>query len=111
MAMHGVRMGRIELGEHVMVTGMGVVGQLVMRLAAGIQSETRIAVDLSDTRLQKARASGATHAFNPRTDDLHPQIQSVTGDRGLDLVVEGQATPMSCPGSSNFAGSAAASSC
>ena len=76
-----------------MVTGMGVVGQLVMRLAAGIQSETRIAVDLSDSRLQKARASGAMHAFNPRTDDLHPRIQSVTGDRGLDLVVEASGYP------------------
>ena len=43
---------QIELGEHVLVTGMGLVGQLVMRLAAGIRAETLVAVDLLDERLQ-----------------------------------------------------------
>ena len=80
-----MRKARIELGEHVLVTGMGLVGQLVMRLAAGIRAETLIAVDLLDERLQKPKEGGATPAFNPQTVDLKAEIQKVTQERGLDV--------------------------
>lgn len=97
VAMHGVRKARLELGEHMMVTGMGVVGQLVMRLAAGIRAESLIAVDLVDGRLQKAKAGGATHAFNPQTVDLKAEVQDVTRERGLDVVVEASGYPELLP--------------
>ena len=97
IAMHGVRKARIELGEYVMVTGMGLVGQLVMRLATGIRAESLIAVDSVVDRLQKAKTGGATHIFNPQEIDLKAQIQKVTQDGGLDVVIEASGYPELLP--------------
>lgn len=83
VAMHGVRKARIELGEYVLITGMGVVGQLVLRLAAQTGAEALIAADLVDARLHKAREGGATHTINPRTVDLKTEVERATGGRWL----------------------------
>jgi len=93
VAIHGVRKARIELGEYALVTGMGVVGQLALRLAAGTGAEALIAVDLVDERLQKAREGGATHTFNPKRADLKVEIERVTGGRWLDVTVEASGYP------------------
>lgn len=93
VAMHGVRKARIELGEYVLVTGMGVVGQLVLRLAAGTGAEALMAVDLVDERLKKAAEGGATHTLNPRKADLKADIERITGGRWLDVVIEASGYP------------------
>jgi L-iditol 2-dehydrogenase len=93
VAMHGVRKARIELGEHVLVTGMGLVGQLVLRLVTGSGAETLTAVDLVDERLARAEAGGALHTVNPRTTDLKTTVDQVTQDRGLDVVIEASGYP------------------
>jgi 2-desacetyl-2-hydroxyethyl bacteriochlorophyllide A dehydrogenase len=93
VSMHGVRRARVELGEHVAITGMGVVGQLALQLVAQTGCETLIAVDLSDFRLRVARAHGATHALNPRTSDWTSTIRDLTNQRGLDCVIEASGYP------------------
>lgn len=93
VAMHGLRKARIELGEHALISGMGLVGQLALRLAAGMHSETLIAVDLVDERLQKALQGGATHSVNPRTTNLKEEVDRTTGSRGLDVVIEASGYP------------------
>ena len=76
-----------------MTTGMGVVGQLAMRPASGIRTETLIAADLVEDRLEKAKAGGATRALNPQTSDLKSRIQEITRERGLDVVIEASGYP------------------
>lgn len=93
VAMHGVRKARIELGEHVLVTGMGVVGQLALRLAAGIRSDTLIGADLVEARLEKAKEGGATHTINPRAADMKAEVASITGGRGIDVAIEASGYP------------------
>lgn len=97
VAMHGVRKARIELGEHVMITGMGLVGQLALRLASGVRSETLIAVDFVDQRLNRAKEGGATHTLNPRSVDLMEEVRRITGGRGLDTVIEASGYPDALP--------------
>ena len=63
----------------------------------GIRAETLIAVDLLDERLQKPKEGGATPAFNPQTVDLKAEIQKVTQERGLDVVVEASGYPELLP--------------
>ncbi len=93
VAMHGVRRAKVELGEHVAITGMGVVGQLALQLVAQTGCETLIAVDLSDFRLNVARARGATHTLNPQTSDWTSTIRALTNKRGLDCVIEASGYP------------------
>ena len=92
VSMHGVRKARPELGEFAAITGMGVVGQLALQLAARTGCELLIAVDLSAARLQTAAASGATHTLQAG-DDLPARVAALTGDRGLDVALEASGYP------------------
>jgi 2-desacetyl-2-hydroxyethyl bacteriochlorophyllide A dehydrogenase len=97
VAAHGVRRARIELGEYVLITGMGVVGQLALQLAAQTGCEALMGTDLSDARLEIARAHGATHALNPHRDDLAAAVHRLTNGRGLDCVIEASGYPDQLP--------------
>ena len=97
VSMHGVRKARIELGEFACITGMGLVGQLALQLASQTGAEVLVAVDLSDPRLEVAKASGATHALNPSRCDLSAEIESITEGRGLDVTIEASGYPELLP--------------
>ena len=70
VSMHGLRKARIELGEFVAITGMGVVGQIALQLAAQAGCEALIAIDICNNRLRIASHSGATHTLNPNSRSL-----------------------------------------
>ena len=93
VSIHGVRKAKLEFGEHLMITGMGVVGQLALQLAKLTGCDQAIAVDLIDQRLEKADISGATHVLNPTTCDLKSPVQQLTEGRGLDVVIEASGYP------------------
>ncbi len=97
VSMHGVRKARIELGEFACITGMGLVGQLALQLASRTGAEVLVAIDLSDPRLEVAKASGATHALNPNRCDLSAEVQSITEGRGLDVTIEASGYPELLP--------------
>jgi threonine dehydrogenase-like Zn-dependent dehydrogenase len=58
IAMHGVRRGEVQLGETAAVIGLGLIGQLVVRLlvAAGVQA---IGIDPVPERCRLAEKAGA----------------------------------------------------
>lgn len=93
VAMHGVRKAKIEAGEHLLITGMGVVGQLVLRICRHLGTETILAADLVNERLAMAASGGATHVVNPRQMDLAATVGTVTDGRGVDVVVEASGYP------------------
>ena len=97
VSMHGVRKARIELGEFACITGMGLVGQLALQLAAQAGAELLFAIDLSESRLEVARDSGATHALNPKRCDLRSEVGSITEGRGLDVTIEASGYPELLP--------------
>lgn len=97
ISIHGVRRARVELGEHVAVTGMGVVGQLALQLVALTGCESLIAADLSDFRLHVAKSYGATHTINPQMGDFAELVHRVTGGRGLDCIIEASGYPDPLP--------------
>lgn len=93
VSMHGVRKAAIELGEFAAITGMGLVGQIALQLASRTGCEALIAIDPCEARLQTAERFGATHVFNPDKSDLKAEINSVTGNRGLDATIEASGYP------------------
>lgn len=96
VSMHGVRKARLELGEFAAITGMGLVGQLALQLAARSGCELLVAVDLSAARLETAAASGATHTLLAG-DDLPARVAAITDDRGLDVAIEASGYPEILP--------------
>lgn len=97
VSMHGVRKARIELGEFACITGMGLVGQLALQLAAQTGAELLVAIDLSDSRLEVAKASGATHVLSPNRCDVRSEVENITAGRGLDVTIEASGYPELLP--------------
>lgn len=86
IAMHGVRRAEVQLGETAAVIGLGLIGQLVVRLlaASGVQA---IGIDPVPDRCRLAEKGGAALAGSP--DDLEGVLAGlarITAGRGADHV-------------------------
>jgi propanol-preferring alcohol dehydrogenase len=87
-AFHAVtRQGALTAGQWVAVHGAGGIGLSAVQIAAALGGRV-IAVDLTDAKLAKARAEGALHAVNARTQDPVEAIRQLTGG-GADLAIGG----------------------
>lgn len=76
-----VRKSSVTHGENVVVFGVGIIGLGVIQalIARNIKVNRLIAVDVHDTRLDKALALGATDAVNASDGDVFNQIVGITG--------------------------------
>jgi predicted dehydrogenase/threonine dehydrogenase-like Zn-dependent dehydrogenase len=86
IAMHGVRRSEVQLGEVAAVIGLGLIGQLVVRLlaAAGVQA---IGVDPVPDRCRLAEKGGAVACGSPDDlDGLLAELAKITSGRGADHV-------------------------
>lgn len=93
IAMQGVRLAGLRLGERVAVFGQGLIGQFARQLAALDGAATTFAVDLVDARLEVARRHGATHVVNPRREDVAAAVQAATTGHGVDVAIEATGNP------------------
>ncbi len=88
IALHGVRRAEVQLGETACVIGLGLVGQLVVRLlvAAGVRV---VGVDPTDDRCILAEAAGALVCAAPSDDGIdrvERALLSATGGLGADHI-------------------------
>ena len=86
IALHGVRRAEVQLGETAVVIGLGLIGQLVVRLlmAAGVQA---VGVDPVDARCRLAEKAGAALAGSPNDlDTLASGLAAITNGRGADHI-------------------------
>jgi predicted dehydrogenase/threonine dehydrogenase-like Zn-dependent dehydrogenase len=95
IALNGVRIADISLGERVAVIGLGLVGQLVAQLAR-LQGGFIIATDLRPDRVELARQLGADVSLVGGSE-LSGQIQSVTNGLGVDCVIIAAASKSDAP--------------
>jgi predicted dehydrogenase/threonine dehydrogenase-like Zn-dependent dehydrogenase len=88
IAMHGVRRAEVQLGETAAVIGLGLVGQLVVRLltAAGVQV---VGIDPVEDRCRLAEKAGAALCGSPAADGMDAvlrELAAITSGRGADHV-------------------------
>jgi predicted dehydrogenase len=86
IAMQGVRRAEVQIGETAAVIGLGLIGQLVVRLlaAAGVQA---VGIDPVPERCGLAEKAGALATGSP--DDLDTvlaELAKITSGRGADHV-------------------------
>lgn len=82
-----VQYSEMQVGDDVVVIGVGGIGLLCLMVARAAGAGRLIAVDTSDYALANAKALGATHLVNPRMGDAKRQVYEIIPD-GPDLVVE-----------------------
>lgn len=88
-----INTGAVQRGESVAVIGCGGVGSAAVAGAALAGATTIIAVDLSDSKLRRARQFGATHTVNSSDTDPIEAIRALTGGFGADVVIDAVGRP------------------
>lgn len=84
-----VERSEIRPGEDVLVHAAGSgVGTAAIQIARLWGARRIIAVASTDEKLEKARALGATHGINSKTQDIAAEVKKLTEKKGVDLVVE-----------------------
>jgi NADPH:quinone reductase-like Zn-dependent oxidoreductase len=80
--------GSLKAGDTVLVLGTGGVSIFALQLAKSMGA-TVIATSSSDEKLERARALGAAHTVNYRTNtEWASKVTEFTGGRGVDHVIE-----------------------
>ena len=89
IACNGVRRASLQMGEAVVVYGLGIIGQLVCQWARLDGARPIIGVDLSDSRREFAeRLGGATMVIDGADEDILEQVEAATRGRKADCVFE-----------------------
>ena len=88
IAMHGVRRAEVQLGDTACVIGLGLVGQLVVRLliASGVRV---IGLDVIEERCQLAEQAGAVLCAAPSGDGMDAvqrALDEISGGLGADHI-------------------------
>lgn len=81
-----VNTAQIPAGSSVVVIGTGGVGLNSVQGAALSGATPLIALDLVESKLETAKAFGATHTVNAAAADATAQVQALTNGRGADYV-------------------------
>ncbi|MFD7445885.1 NAD(P)-dependent alcohol dehydrogenase [Streptomyces sp. NPDC059909] len=76
-----------EAGSTFVVFGTGAVGMSALLAARVANCSTIIAVDIVQSRLQRARELGATHIINGQMENATDHIKEITGG-GVDYAVD-----------------------
>ncbi len=88
IAMHGVRRAETQLGDTACVIGLGLIGQLVVRLlvASGVRV---VGLDVIEERCRLAEQAGAVRCAAPDDEGMaaiQASLDEITGGRGADHV-------------------------
>lgn len=82
---HSVRKAKIELGDDVVVIGVGIMGAFHIQLAK-LSGARVIACEVDDERLEIAKKLGADIVINSAQVDAVAKIKELTEGRGADVV-------------------------
>lgn len=88
-----VHAAEVRGGDSIAVIGIGGVGSSCLQIARAFGAAPVIAVDISDEKLEKAKAVGATHTVNAKKEDAIEKIKEITGGVGVDIAIEALGKP------------------
>jgi len=80
------RRGGLQVGDNVIVIGIGGVGQYMVQLAKALGAGTVIAIDVVEERLKTILSYGADHVINSKglsTKEVAEAFKSIRNEQGL----------------------------
>ena len=87
IAMTSIRMSNIELGDHVAVTGLGPIGNFAAQLAQ-LQGAKVMGIDISEKRVEIAKACGIEKVVNSRYENPDEAIAAFTNGKGFSTYID-----------------------
>ena len=88
VAVHGVGLAQVKLGDTAVVVGSGMIGLLVIQALRLAGCGHLIAIDVDDARLAMARQLGADETLNSKQCDAAVEVRGRTRGRGADVAIE-----------------------
>ncbi len=82
-----IRKTRLEMGESVLVMGLGILGIFAIKLLKAAGACPIIAVDPTAARRELALEMGADYAFDPTQEDFVANVRRAS-DGGVDVCIE-----------------------
>ena len=82
-----IHYSQMQVGEDVVVIGVGGIGLLCVMVARAAGAGRLIVIDPSSYARKNALALGATHAIDPRAEDAKKRVYEIIPD-GPDVVIE-----------------------
>ena len=89
----GVLNGEVKPGDTVAVVGAGPVGLAAIMTAQLYGPGRVVAIDLADSRLERAREFGADETINNSEEDAVQKVREMTDGLGADVVMEAVGVP------------------
>ena len=90
---NGVRRGRIDWGETVVVYGLGILGQFAVRLSLLAGAETVVGVDLAQSRIDSLPDHPAVVGVDPTATDPQEAVADITDGDMADVTFEVTGNP------------------
>ncbi|MEM7783322.1 MAG: zinc-binding alcohol dehydrogenase family protein [Planctomycetota bacterium] len=90
---HAVRRADVDETDVVAVIGCGAIG-LGAIAGANYKNAKVIAIDIEDSKAEVAKACGADHFVNSRTEDVSSRLKELTGGHGPDAIIEAVGHPL-----------------
>ena len=106
-----INTAKVQVGDSVAVVGCGGVGLNSVQGAALAGALPLVAIDVTDDKLEQAKAFGATNTINAAAGDVAAKALALTEGRGFDVVMTAvgsahaieQALPLLAPGDERVA--------
>lgn len=88
VGIHACRRGNVTVGDTVVITGAGPIGQLTLQAAEAAGATNIIVSDVVEEKLTLAKTRGADLVIDVSTDDLATVVTDYTHGNGADVVIE-----------------------
>jgi polar amino acid transport system substrate-binding protein len=96
IALQGVRLARPELGDVVVVIGLGLIGQIAVQLLVA-QGCDVVGIDIDRAKVERALARGAVAGAVSGADDAVEVVRAASHGHGADAVVITASSPTAEP--------------
>lgn len=94
VVVHGIYKTSMEAGDDVAIIGCGTIGLLAVQWAKIFGARHVYALDIDDSKLELAKQLGADFGINTKDIEPHEKLFEMTGNRGVDIVVESAGSPI-----------------
>jgi 2-desacetyl-2-hydroxyethyl bacteriochlorophyllide A dehydrogenase len=88
VALHALRRARLDLGDAIVIIGLGLIGQIAVSLAQMHGARQVIAVDLLEDRLERARQRGAQAVVHAGREDAVERVMALTRGEGAPVIID-----------------------
>ena len=93
IGMNGVRRGEVTWGQSVVVTGLGLLGQIALRCCQVAGARPVVGVDVAPSRLEYLPDRAGVVGVNPLEEDTAEVVGSLTDGRLADVAFEVTGNP------------------